>query len=107
MCRSGPACLACSCSNLCGSCCERFGKLCEERGTRKSSSVWPQTHLVQGALRMLLNDLLQHPPVCARGELGDAAAALQVQLVHLLGDVVTQHGAAAPDVPLKGTDRRT
>ena len=55
---------------------------------------------------MLLDDLLQHPPVCAGNELWDAAAALQIQLIHLLGDVVAQHCAAAPDVLLKGADWR-
>ena len=64
------------------------------------------SHLVQGALRMLLNDLLQHPPICTGNELGDAAAALQVELIHLLGDVVAQHCAAAPNLPLKGADWR-
>ena len=55
---------------------------------------------------MLLNDLLQHPPICTGNELGDAAAALQVELIHLLGDVVAQHCAAAPNLPLKGADWR-
>jgi len=64
------------------------------------------SHLVLGALGLRLNDLLQHTPVCARGELGDAAAALQVELIHLLGDVVEQHRVLAPDVLLEGADWR-
>lgn len=47
------------------------------------------------------HDFLQHAPVGARGVLGDAAAALKVELVHLLADVVVQHIAVGPDCLLE------
>ena len=60
----------------------RYLANCARRGAPGRAAVCGRrpmaSHLVQGALRMLLDDLLQHPPVCARGELGDAVAALQI-----------------------------
>ena len=63
-------------------------------------------HLVEGALGLRVHNLLQHAPVRARDALGDAAAALQVEFVHLLADVVPQHCGVPPDGLLEGADRR-
>ena len=68
------------------------------------SASWE--HLVEGALGLGVHDLLQHAPVRARDGLGDAAAALQVELVHLLADVVPQRRGAPPDGRLEGADGR-
>ena len=73
----------------------------ENEKTRKNSE-----HLVEGALGLRVHDLLQHAPVRAGDGLGDAAAALQIELVHLLADVVPQHRGAPPDGPLEGADGR-
>ena len=43
-----------------------------------------ETHIVELPLRVVADDLLQHPPVGPGLVLGDATAALQVELVHLL-----------------------
>ena len=58
-------------------------------------------HLEQGSLRVCLHQLLQAAPVCPRRVFGDVAAALQVQVVHHLADVVMQHIAVAPDALLE------
>ena len=58
--------------------------------------------LVQLSGGVLSHQLLQAAPVCSRHFLGDAAAPLQVELVHLLADVVLQHCALAPDLLLEG-----
>lgn len=47
----------------------------------------------------------QHPPVRPGDLLGHVLAAQQVELVHLLGDVVHQHTLATPDVTLEGRHR--
>mmetsp|Transcript_35050 Transcript_35050/g.88742 ORF Transcript_35050/g.88742 Transcript_35050/m.88742 type:complete len:296 (+) Transcript_35050:706-1593(+) len=57
--------------------------------------------LVQLAARVVLHDVHEHAPVGARLVLGDAAAPLQVELVHLLADVVAQHAGALADEALE------
>ena len=64
----------------------------------------PEPHLVEGALGVGVHDLLQHAPVGAWDVLGDAAAALQIELVHLLADVVAQHRCIPADCLLECTD---
>lgn len=59
-----------------------------------------------GAVGVGGHNLLQHAPVRTGGVLGDAAAALQVELVHLLTDVVVQHRAVPPDCHLERAHRR-
>ena len=66
----------------------------------------PEPHLVENALGLGVHDLLQHVPVGVRDVLGDAAAALQIELVHLLADVVAQHRRIAADCLLECTDWR-
>ena len=71
---------------------------------QRDGDIWPD--LEGGALWVGGHDLLQHAPVRAGGVLGDAAAALQVELVHLLADVVVQHRAVPPDRLLERAHRR-
>ena len=68
------------------------------------SASWK--HLVEGALGLRVHDLLQHAPVRARHALGDAATALQVELIHLFADVVPQRCGTPPDGLLEGADGR-
>lgn len=56
--------------------------------TRTIITTWPHIELL--AAGVILDDLKQHTPVGSRGVLGDAAAALQVEGVHLLADVIAQ-----------------
>ena len=51
---------------------------------------------------ILLYDLLQHSPVGARLILWHTSAALQVEGVHSLADVVPQNRLRASDLPLEG-----
>lgn len=60
-----------------------------------------EAHLEHFTCRVLSHQLLQAAPVGPRHLLGDATAPLQVQLIHLLADVVPQHTALAPDLLLE------
>ena len=69
---------------------------------RTDESAEASAHL-EGLLGgIFLHNGLQHPPVGPRLLLGDATAALQVQGVHLLADVVPQLGLPTPDLLLEG-----
>ena len=64
------------------------------------------TCLVQFTSRVLSHQLFQAAPVSPRHLLGDAAAPLQVQLIHLLAYVVSQHWALPSDLLLERRQRR-
>ena len=53
---------------------------------------------------VLLDNGLQDSPVCTRLIFGDAAAALQVQGVHLLADMIPKLGLLPPHLLLEGRD---
>jgi hypothetical protein len=59
-------------------------------------------HLVQLSGGIVPYNLLQYTPVCPRGVLRDASAALQVELVHFLAYVIPQNHSFPPDAPLEG-----
>ena len=54
---------------------------------------------------MLDHSLLQHAPVSAMHAVGDLAAALQIESIQLLADVVSQSCGTSPGRP-PGADRR-
>lgn len=68
----------------------------------KQIPVVLQQHLVHFPSGVLGHQLLKAAPVSSWHFFGDTAAALQVQLIHLLADMVLQDGAVAPDLLLEG-----
>ncbi len=58
-------------------------------------------YLVHLSCRVLCHQLFQAAPVSPRDLLWDAAAPLQIQLIHLLAYVVPQHCTLSPYLLLK------
>lgn len=68
----------------------------------KQIPVVLQQHLVHFPRVVLGHQLLKAAPVSSWHFFRDAAAALQVQLIHLLADMILQDSAVAPDLLLEG-----